>query len=67
MTRLSVTIDDGLLKEARELSGAKTKREAIERALTEYVSHLRFGKRQPVSATGFGRKGACTSRCPTCS
>lgn len=42
MTRLSVTIDDGLLKEARELSGAKTKREAIERALTEYVERRRL-------------------------
>jgi Arc/MetJ family transcription regulator len=37
MTRLSVTVDEALLEEAKRLSGARTKREAIERALKELV------------------------------
>lgn len=35
--RLSVTLDEGLLKEAVKVSGGKTKRAAIEQALRYYV------------------------------
>jgi Arc/MetJ family transcription regulator len=38
---MTVAIDDRLLEEARRLSGAKTKREAIEIALRHLVSRLR--------------------------
>ena len=37
MVRLSVTIDPGLLEEVQRLAKAKTKREAIEHALREFV------------------------------
>lgn len=36
-TRLSVTIDPDALEEARKLTGAKTKRQTIERAVDEMV------------------------------
>jgi Arc/MetJ family transcription regulator len=36
--RLSVTADPELLEEARRLANVKTKREAVERALQEFVS-----------------------------
>ncbi|MBI4538206.1 MAG: type II toxin-antitoxin system VapB family antitoxin [Gemmatimonadetes bacterium] len=39
--RTTVVLDPALLEEARRLSGAKTKREAIERALNELVKRLR--------------------------
>lgn len=41
MTRMTVTLDERLLEEARRLSGAKTKREALEVALRQFVSRLR--------------------------
>jgi len=41
MVRLTVTIDERLIGEAKRLSGAKTKREAREHALTEYMQRLR--------------------------
>jgi len=41
MVRLTVTIDERLIGEAKRLSGAKTKRETLEHALTEYVRRLR--------------------------
>lgn len=41
MTRMTVTLDERLLEEARRLSEAKTKREALEVALRQFVSRLR--------------------------
>lgn len=41
MARMTVTVDEHLLEEACRLSGAKTKREAIELALRQLVSRLR--------------------------
>lgn len=41
MARMTVAIDEELLEEARRLSGAKTKREAIEIALRQLVRRLR--------------------------
>lgn len=41
MTRMMVAIDEALLTEAQRLSGAKTKKEAIEIALRELVRRLR--------------------------
>lgn len=40
--RLSVTVDPGLLEEARILAGVRTKREAIEIALREMVLRRRL-------------------------
>ncbi len=40
--RLSVTADPELLEEARRLANVKTKREAVERALQEFVSRRRL-------------------------
>ena len=44
MTRLSITIDDELLADAQRLTNSRTKREAIERALTELVQRERIAK-----------------------
>lgn len=41
MARMTVAMDEQLLEEARRLSGAKTKREAIEIALRQLVRRLR--------------------------
>ena len=41
MTRLSADIDAKILEEARQISGCKTKREAIDRALREFVARRR--------------------------
>lgn len=41
MTRLSADIDAKILEEARQVSGCKTKREAIDRALREFVARRR--------------------------
>lgn len=35
--RLTVTVDEALLEEARRLAGTRTKREALELALREFV------------------------------
>jgi len=35
--RTTLTIDENLLDEAKALSGAKTKKEAIEKALKEFI------------------------------
>lgn len=42
MTRLSVELDPDLLQEAVALTGARSKREAIETALRELVRHRRL-------------------------
>lgn len=41
MTRFSVTLDEELLEEAQALAQAKSKREAIELALQEFVRRRR--------------------------
>ncbi len=38
---MTVTLDERLIGEAKKLSGAKTKRAAIEAALADYVTRLR--------------------------
>ncbi len=41
MVRMTMTLDERLLREAQRLSGARTKRQTMEAALAEYVSRLR--------------------------
>ncbi len=41
MVRMTVTVDEQLIGEAKKLSGAKSKRAAIEAALVDYVTRLR--------------------------
>jgi Arc/MetJ family transcription regulator len=41
MARLSADIDPKILEEAQRVSGYKTKREAIDRALREFVARRR--------------------------
>ncbi len=50
MARMTVAIDEELLTEARQLSGAKTKKEAIEIALRELVR--RFRRREVAAHAG---------------
>lgn len=42
MKRLSITIDPELLEESKRLAGVRTKREAIELALREFVCTRRM-------------------------
>lgn len=42
MSRLSVKVEPELVEEARDLAGVKTKREAIEVALREFVRRRRL-------------------------
>ena len=42
--RFSVTLDPGLVAEAVRLSGARSKREAIETALKEFIRRRRLEK-----------------------
>lgn len=42
MGRLSIAIEDQLVEDVRRLSGAKTKREAFEIALTDYLRRRRL-------------------------
>lgn len=44
MARLSITVDEKLVEEARGLAGAKTKRAAIEQALREFVQRRRLAR-----------------------
>ncbi len=44
MTRLSITVNEELLEEARRLTKSRTKRETIERALTELIQRQRIAK-----------------------
>jgi len=39
--RMSITLDEDLVKEVQKLSGARTKRQAIETALRAYVREKR--------------------------
>jgi Arc/MetJ family transcription regulator len=52
MTRLSADIDPKILEEAQRVSGCKTKREAIDRALREFVA--RRGAQELSSLAGKG-------------
>ena len=38
MGRTTIVVDDGLIRRAMRVSGAKTKREAVDRALREMVA-----------------------------
>jgi Arc/MetJ family transcription regulator len=38
MGRTNIVLDDGLIKQAMQVSGAKTKRQAVDRALRELVA-----------------------------
>ena len=38
MARINIVLDDDLIKRAMQVSGAKTKREAVDRALRELVA-----------------------------
>ena len=38
MGRTTIVLDDGLIKQAMQISGAKTKRQAVDRALRELVA-----------------------------
>lgn len=40
--RTTIFIDDDLLKEVKALSNAKTKREAVKKALEEFVKRRRY-------------------------
>jgi len=42
--RTTLAIDEGLLDEAKELSGAKTKKETIEKALKELIQRRKSKK-----------------------
>lgn len=44
MSRMSVTLDDELIEEAREILGAKTRSEAIRIALSETVRRRRLAE-----------------------
>ena len=44
MGRLSVTLDENLVEDARRLTHARTKREVIERALQELVQRQRLAR-----------------------
>jgi Arc/MetJ family transcription regulator len=44
MTRLSITIDEDLLESARLLGQTRTKREAVEQALREFVQRRRLAR-----------------------
>lgn len=39
--RTNIMIDDALMKEAQTLSGIKTKRDVVQKALEEYVRNLK--------------------------
>jgi Arc/MetJ family transcription regulator len=52
MTRLSVTVDPGLLEEAKQLAKVKTKREAIELALREFVLRRRLEDLAELAGSG---------------
>ncbi len=52
MSRFSVTVDQGLIEEALALADAKTKREAIEQALREFVQRRRLLKMTELVGAG---------------
>jgi Arc/MetJ family transcription regulator len=52
MVRLSITVDQELLEEVWRLAKVRTKREAIERALHEFVRHHRLQELQGLAGSG---------------
>ena len=52
MTRLSITVDPDLVEETKRLANAKTKREAIEVALREFVRTRRLQKLADLGGSG---------------
>jgi Arc/MetJ family transcription regulator len=52
MRRLSITVDPELLEEVLRLAKVRTKREAIEQALKEFVRHHRLQELQALAGSG---------------
>jgi Arc/MetJ family transcription regulator len=52
MMRLSITVDPELLEEVRRLAQVRTKREAIERALQDFVRQHRLQELQGLAGSG---------------
>ena len=52
MMRLSISVDPELLEEVRQLAKVRTKREAIERALQEFVRQHRLQELQALAGSG---------------
>lgn len=52
MTRLSVAIDGQLLDDAQRLAKTKTKRDAIERALQEFVQRRQYQALAELAGSG---------------
>jgi Arc/MetJ family transcription regulator len=52
MTRLSISVDPELLEEVLRLAKVRTKREAIEQALKEFVRHHRLQELQALAGSG---------------
>ncbi len=50
--RLSITVDPELLEEVQRLARVRTKREAIERALQDFVRHHRLQELQGLAGSG---------------
>ena len=60
MSRLMIRLDNKLLDEAVRLSGARTKREAVELALQEFVRRRRL--RQVLEHAGKIGRASCRER-----
>ncbi|MBI4494355.1 MAG: type II toxin-antitoxin system VapB family antitoxin [Chloroflexi bacterium] len=52
MARFSITVDPALVEEARQLAQAKTKREAIEQALREFIQRRRLTRLAELGGSG---------------
>jgi Arc/MetJ family transcription regulator len=52
ITRLSISVDPELLEEVLRLAKVRTKREAIEQALKEFVRHHRLQELQTLAGSG---------------
>ena len=50
--RLSITVDPKLVEEARQLAGARTKREAVEQARREFARHRQLAKLADLEGSG---------------
>jgi Arc/MetJ family transcription regulator len=53
MARLSITVDPQLLAKAQRLAKARTKREAIEQALREFIRHCRRRELHGLAGAGW--------------
>lgn len=52
MGRFSITVDEELIEEVRQLANARTKRAAIEQALREFVQRRRLAKLAELRGSG---------------